>query len=79
MKIYRKQTGAVYEGDPVDCRELMQSGHYSNTPPTDEELAAANVVDSSADASAKDSVGAAGDSAAKPDGKKSAAKKGAGK
>ena len=28
MKVYHPVTGEVYEGEPVDCRELMQVGGY---------------------------------------------------
>lgn len=31
--------GVVYEGEPVDCRELMQVGGYTKEPTEDEKAA----------------------------------------
>lgn len=33
MKVYHSD-GRVYEGEPVDCRELMQLGGFVKEPPT---------------------------------------------
>ena len=42
MKIYRLNDGQPYVGEPVDCRELMMSGNYTSTEPTEDEMAAYN-------------------------------------
>ena len=39
MKVYHPD-GRVYEGEPVDCRELMQVGGYVKTPPGEAEATA---------------------------------------
>lgn len=40
QKIYHKTTGNCYEGEPVDCHELLASGAYTKDEPTEEDLAA---------------------------------------
>ena len=35
MKIYRLKDGEIYEGEPVDCRELLATGSYSITEPVE--------------------------------------------
>jgi hypothetical protein len=42
MKIYRLNDGQPYVGEPVDCRELMMSGNYTSTEPTEDEMSAHN-------------------------------------
>ena len=42
MKIYRLKDGQPYVGEPVDCRELMMSGNYTSTEPTEDEMAEHN-------------------------------------
>ena len=42
MKIYRLNDGQPYVGEPVDCRELMMSGNYTSTEPTEDEMAEYN-------------------------------------
>jgi hypothetical protein len=32
MKVYHPTNGSVYEGEPVDCRELMQKAGYTKEP-----------------------------------------------
>lgn len=39
MKVFNKATGAEHQGEPVDCRELINSGAWQDTQPTEEELA----------------------------------------
>lgn len=42
MKVYHPKTGEVYEGEPVDCRELMQVGGYVKQNPAETPVAQAN-------------------------------------
>lgn len=39
MKVY-SPTGQMYEGEPVDCRELKELGRYTDEMPTEEQIAA---------------------------------------
>ena len=38
MKVYHKATGQEYNGEPVDCRELLASGSYQSEQPTEEQM-----------------------------------------
>lgn len=46
MKVYHPTTGEVYEGEPVDCRELMQMGGYLKEPPSPDQAQVADAATS---------------------------------
>ncbi len=64
MKVYGPK-GQVYEGEPVDCRELMQVGGYTKEPQSVEDVA----VESGAEQKSPVPVEAIGKSADQTKGK----------
>jgi hypothetical protein len=46
MKVYHPETGAEYEGHPVDCRELRQAGWLDSPPEVVEQVTEVTRVES---------------------------------
>lgn len=78
MRVYSCLTGKPHDAEPVDCRELLQSGMYTTEQPSEEAIAGDLSAAGKEAAAGDGEVGANGDPAvvvAKPAGGKKAGKK----